>query len=399
MYKFKYLLVILFFIGCTSDKNNSTKTIIIENAVSLDFSFGDDEENLSVDFLLSKPDDLEVDFQGNMYVLDERTIKAFDQHGKEFKLIGRPGQGPGELGFVFNINMSPTGILSVGQMRNQFHYFDKNHEYLDGLKYNNDFVNENGITLDHDRPIGAGFFNESIRLDKLTFVGYVEHETIYNKIYYEATQYLYYKNNNSTKMIKKYKFLESIVSFGFGGHLPNAGKTILRVTNANKIVFSHSGVDVLNNDEKGYYKLFVYDIQDNTTDSLLHVYEKSLEAEYDFAKNTGWPDKEEYKEYNAKTNSHLKDHPYKTALEDIFVDGNLIYAVLNKIDEDKKTQVDIFDLVELKYKHSIFIPTIDGWFKYPKNIKNGKIYYLLRDDKEFSKVIVYNIDAKVYQKN
>jgi len=57
--------------------------------------------------ILALPTSLAVDQRGNLYVMDfkEKRIKVFDEAGKFVRTIGRPGQGPGEIGAAWNISL------------------------------------------------------------------------------------------------------------------------------------------------------------------------------------------------------------------------------------------------------------------------------------------------------
>ena len=59
-----------------------------------------------------------VDNNGNIYVGDfkEACVKVFDKAGVYLRTIGRPGQGPGEIGFVDSISLTPDNQeLIVGE--------------------------------------------------------------------------------------------------------------------------------------------------------------------------------------------------------------------------------------------------------------------------------------------
>jgi len=72
---------------------------------------------------LSRPMDIACDNEGNIFVLErsESCIKVFDNSGKYLRKIGRPGQGPGELGFPISLSVFPARneifICDVGNSR------------------------------------------------------------------------------------------------------------------------------------------------------------------------------------------------------------------------------------------------------------------------------------------
>jgi hypothetical protein len=62
-----------------------------------------------------------VDDAGTVYGLDtkDRKIKVYDQTGKFLRLIGKAGQGPGELGMPANIQLTPDNQLLITDAINQ----------------------------------------------------------------------------------------------------------------------------------------------------------------------------------------------------------------------------------------------------------------------------------------
>jgi hypothetical protein len=58
---------------------------------------------------------------GMIYALDikDQKIKVFDKTGKFFRLIGKPGQGPGELGMAIGIQLTADNTLIVADATNR----------------------------------------------------------------------------------------------------------------------------------------------------------------------------------------------------------------------------------------------------------------------------------------
>jgi hypothetical protein len=65
--------------------------------------------------LLNKPLRLEVDDQGNVYVMDygDVNIKVYDAKGQYLRAIGRQGQGPGEFGGMVYFKLLSGGRLAA----------------------------------------------------------------------------------------------------------------------------------------------------------------------------------------------------------------------------------------------------------------------------------------------
>lgn len=67
------------------------------------------------EYVFSKIQDLDVDAEGNIYVLDPREaqVKVFDTQGVYLRTIGRRGQGPGETQNPVFIQVTAQGELAI----------------------------------------------------------------------------------------------------------------------------------------------------------------------------------------------------------------------------------------------------------------------------------------------
>jgi len=70
------------------------------------------------DYMLLEPVGLEVDAQGNIYVLDRKAshVKVYDKNGKFLRTISKKGQGPGEVQGPRDIHITPEGKILVNDM-------------------------------------------------------------------------------------------------------------------------------------------------------------------------------------------------------------------------------------------------------------------------------------------
>jgi hypothetical protein len=70
---------------------------------------------------LSQVSTFVVDGEGGIFVLDfkDQKIKVFDKAGKFVRQIGKPGQGPGELGMASGIQIMADGTLVVEDATNR----------------------------------------------------------------------------------------------------------------------------------------------------------------------------------------------------------------------------------------------------------------------------------------
>jgi len=82
---------------------------------------------------LSQVSTFVVDGEGGVFALDfkEQKIKVFDKSGKYLRQIGKPGQGPGELGMASGIQFLADGTLVVEDATNRrLAYFKPDGEFI-----------------------------------------------------------------------------------------------------------------------------------------------------------------------------------------------------------------------------------------------------------------------------
>ncbi len=107
------------------------KKLILKEVLSIGVKEGD--ENL----IFNEPVDVGVDKEGNIYVLDKGncTIKKFDKNGKFLQVIGRKGQGPGELLDSMDIEVDSKGSIWLCDIGNaRISNFSKAGTFLSSFK-------------------------------------------------------------------------------------------------------------------------------------------------------------------------------------------------------------------------------------------------------------------------
>lgn len=84
------------------------------------------------DYMFSLIVSIDVDEKGNIYVLDikERHIKVFDLDGRFIRIIGRMGQGPGELQNPYTVQITARNEVVIWDpLPQRLLYFSLNGEY------------------------------------------------------------------------------------------------------------------------------------------------------------------------------------------------------------------------------------------------------------------------------
>ncbi|MBA7494197.1 hypothetical protein ES702_04770 [subsurface metagenome] len=147
------LIIIILFIFIVAQANEKQKVrwkgkIKIENGVKViknpkeplyseipfvlkeELTIGDEEGE---EYMFQEIWHVVVDDEENIYVPDSRAahIKVFDKNGKYLRTIGRKGQGPGELGYPFGIQITPQKELLVNDRRQaRLHFFTLDGKFL-----------------------------------------------------------------------------------------------------------------------------------------------------------------------------------------------------------------------------------------------------------------------------
>jgi hypothetical protein len=94
----EYPVLIEYVDGIKTVKNPAfPKDGVIKYSIVEEFSIGIGNEDTEI--VLNRPIDLHLDSQGLIYVMDwgDTNIQIFDQSGKQVRIIGEKGQGPGEF--------------------------------------------------------------------------------------------------------------------------------------------------------------------------------------------------------------------------------------------------------------------------------------------------------------
>lgn len=86
-------------------------------------------------FLFYRVWDVQIDSQGNIYVLDSGAsrIQKYDKKGTYIQTIGRQGQGPGEFERPIFLYLDKKDFLYVSDMR-KIHIFNPEGKYHDSIK-------------------------------------------------------------------------------------------------------------------------------------------------------------------------------------------------------------------------------------------------------------------------
>ena len=141
-----------------------------------DLSIGNEEDK---NYLFYRLRDIQVDTDGNIYVLDSgnRRLQVFDKNGKYLRTIGKRGQGPGEFNAptCFQLDDETENIFVTDNTRRKIIIFEKEGKYIDKDIHLVEILSD--FCLDSDRCILGKFKLPGIDsrfIKKVTLAGKVE---------------------------------------------------------------------------------------------------------------------------------------------------------------------------------------------------------------------------------
>lgn len=144
-----FITIIFIFVSCSKQKSQWQGTIEVVDGVTIvnnpkEPMYSSDVVNLEVDLTIGNEEvedesmfqdiqNMVVDEEENVYVLDTkaRNIKVFDKNGEFLRIIGRKGQGPGELQNPYDMQILPHKEIMVYDYRQRrFNIFSLDGEFL-----------------------------------------------------------------------------------------------------------------------------------------------------------------------------------------------------------------------------------------------------------------------------
>ena len=389
------MLTVLLFTKCTgTGLDDTTEKNIAENIVTLKFSIG--ESSLPDEFLIAQPKKLIVDEKNRVLVFDERKIKVFDENGEPLKIVGGPGEGPGEFGpYMRNLSISSSGYLLTRES-SSYSLFSPDYEFIDkrlftgGLPFFETLKNR--YNLEQGSIEDMRLFNES------EFIIYAEDINPFT--YNDEGNYhhfLFYVKENDVREIVVYKMVNTVTfrtknSFSSSsyGYL---GKLYYSILPDDRIIYTHTGWDSEIRDGEGYLTWHIVN-KDGSGEKLFEWRYTPELIEESFIDDITFGNSENARlgQFEKRVKDMLREKRYKAPVSGILTDRNFLFIESFRI-ADKKTVYD-FDVIDTDTGDYLNSFTIDFM---AHQIQNGFIYRLFPGNKnEFARIDVYKIDPKVY---
>ncbi|MFC1554399.1 hypothetical protein ACFL7D_07185 [candidate division KSB1 bacterium] len=398
-----------------SKSSDSVKeeSIIYEDTVTFELSFGDDETALESEYLLADPRAVGISAQNEILVLDESRIKVFDQTGKPVRIVGREGQGPGEFERAYRLNVGPNGHVSVKNYMG-LSAFTPNLEFIHKKNYTNSSYYKN---LKDERGWQSGialyaiYFSENERV--IVVEGDIFREGEGSKISQDFKVLIHEKDGVSkpvVEYVKEYVSVFLVVNSDFmfsnSFHFEFFGDLLWTTLPRSRIVYTDTGKDYEKTETSGTYRLTVLSLTDGSTKTLQHSYELLPIPENEIPEKGGGPktiggfNQASFDNFVDEVEAFKEEKEHCAPLRSLVTDREYLFAFTYKEKEktDPESEItevlaDIFDMSTGEYVCSTYFPGI------PQVIANGYAYYRTRGSKdEFPLIKKYRIDPKVYGK-
>ena len=370
--------------GSVPDQKVIRTEEIIDNVFTLEITFGADEQSLPDEYLLAGPRKIIVADNGDIIVSDERRFKVFDSSGNPKRIIGRPGQGPGEFGPLVFPYISETGYITVINPMNNPHYnlFKPDYSFVERKNLQNSELHKK---LKQTHNWQHAYFNMIFSYspeEKLIFTqadGKREDEKSYYAIIYQKGEHI--------TTIANYEGED----FSEASRISN-GSLKFTLLPGRKIVYMHTGEHRYKENDSWYYSMFIHDLKTHEQEEIKRLYSPVTIPDSviypDFLQELSGAQKEFYKEQSKK----LKKAGVYPPVQVLSSDGYFLFAVTYEYHMKKGYVVDVFDGNSKQYLSSIYFPFI------PAIIKNGYAYRLKTGSDIFPEVEKYKVNPAVYGK-
>ncbi|KPK92204.1 hypothetical protein AMJ80_06800 [bacterium SM23_31] len=382
-----FAILPLFFSQCGSDSDyeqqeTSEKSESYKGEFqSFDLAFGSEKYGTKNEFFLSAPRRLLVNDNGDILIVDEDRIKIFDENGIGKKILGRPGQGPGEFENTPDIFIGPTGyLIAFSKLRyTTYNLYAPDYTFINKVRVQN---NEKRI-LDFVQSEIPGIRSYNIKqiiplneTEKIFLIEYRidNYKSIFSVIYEENDEFV------------------EILS----GEVPPAwGSFFLDVLPGRRIVCINTGDDRHDEQTGSFYYIHIVSLDTREDKIITRKFDAHEFTKDDFEQLLQHGKRSNNEKRMEETVEFLKNKKFDRSVSMVKVDGQYAFIELFK----NRNVIEIFDLEDAKFIKQVIFP------KYitDKTIRNGYFYDIYQEEDEFGvldfpEIRKYKIHPSVYEK-
>lgn len=394
------IVLTLFLIGCSSESFEIEERTVLTDMLTLELTFGADEEKLEDEFLIAGPIfSLCVSDAGDVIVSDEYSLKVFDKNGNGKTIIGGMGQGPGEFQFPpYSPTVSHTGYLTVNAHTGINVYYLKT---VDSRGY----VFKEMLNLDSS-PLYVKLAEEKVgnalmrlQIEKVYQINEEQRVVNFSIRGEQRTRDTYEPPKFDIIVFEKPDTLIELVNYvsnpvrifgGLYGWKPFYGEFDWDILDDSRVVYTHAAVDVNSDINNPQYFLHVVSFE---TFESFQISQNYMPVEIpDSTKNRYYNSYSEDTEHDRYLKNYVKKTEYFPPLQSVKADGYHIFAFTYQQNKAGEILVDVFDANSGEFMHSAYFTIL------PLVIKDGYAYRRTKNKEGFDVVEKYKINPAVYGK-
>jgi hypothetical protein len=387
-------LLVVFLCSCGKGNESTTiETPPLEDVLTLELTFG--AENLPDEYLLARPLTLEVNSSNDIIVSDGSRLLAYDADGRPKKIIGGPGQGPGEFDRISYPAITCEDYFTAPTDRSyrSYNFFAPDYS----------FINRRDMMF-------SGIIEELEELYGWSFRPF----GIFSRIYYYNPDELIVTLSASEKeqektvkniyaiIHKKVDVIKSIYE-----HITIPGGPNINLIDGflqykplpdKMIVYTDPSEHRFNENGRWFYSLFVYDLKTRERREIRKEYrpvvipDSVIYREYPGIED--YPDemRKSILESERQRSEKLEELKYYAPVSGLLTDNEYIFVFTFDIDPDKGRVVEVLNSITGDYIASAFFQFV------PKCIRNGFAYTISTNESGFYVIEKHRIDITVYGK-
>ena len=387
MLLFRILIpILLLFYNCSTDIDVQTTGISppLTDVLTLELSFGDEKTIVKDEFLLAQPVYITVNDEGDIFVVDENSVKVFNKNGKEKRILGRTGQGPGEFENAYYATIGPAGYLTVdaGILSGYYNFYSPDYVFKEKIRLRSMQKYKN---LKNEKKFSSFECRKVISLSEKQRIVICDGSEEYSDNPYRRIELLIYENGEDLIELAQYRDI-SIYSYPgeFYPRVSFQGDFYWDIISDNRIIFTHTYYDKSVDSKSPAYVFHIISLENFKKSQLSHPY-TPVEIPLKIKK---------MRYYTKEIEKILKKTKYYPPLQELYTDRNLIFAFTYLQNDEGEFLVDVFNADTGEHINSAYFPFV------PEIIKNGYAYKFndWRKNIEFPLIEKYKINPIVYSK-
>jgi hypothetical protein len=355
--------------------------------------------DLPEEYQLVNPTDLTVDAAGNVFICDDERIKVFDSTGRPLRIIGGPGQGPGEFQYSRTLAVGPQDHLAVQETWTST-IFETDGNLMHEIQYRavpviREYLRNAGITfstLYRVIPLNPDSLLMELKARNYTLNSiYCGIEPLLLLTPGGLEELAYYHSRNHVRPVDGGEF-----SLDFQGQL------LWTLAGTDLLVFTETGLERDRSTDPLRYHLNILRLTTMVRDTLTIPYEPIYIPEEARLMDYGIERPGDLRlRLSDDALAMLRDTNYYPTLKQIYADGHRLYGfaycerdtaawLSSLIQNAGPRRVDFIDLNNRQLTARADFPFL------PDAVRNGRAYRIVAPADDLARIEIHAIDERVW---